>query len=277
VLSKLKRSIPDGNKPREVYVSTMGMRRDLVTCGEYAPFLTFLRGTPGFDIELEKTDYVPPRGKPYKRRRYVTVNGHRLYDLFTTGACVVFDEKTETFSAKPGLERRPLEAESYFGAALYCASEHAQLPTEAQFARVRQQAGTLYPFGPATPSCQDVAYGQWADDLVTPVQHGECESLDTRLKGARDVGSSIVDVVPGLGIHDLGGNVRQWTRDGFIEQLSACEGRVCIDPVAPPQPDGRRAVVGGAYSLGRWFMFATTRGQYLESRMDATNGFRCVK
>jgi formylglycine-generating enzyme required for sulfatase activity len=279
VLSKLKRSIPVGNKPRDVYVSTFAMRRDLVTCQEYASFLRLLRGRPGWQVLLETDEYVSTAGRRYKRKRYPSFDGQKLYDLYATGACIVYDEKTQNFSVKRGLARRPVEHTSWFGASTYCAQEEqASLPTEAQFARVRQSAGTLYPNGSlVTPPCRDIAYGQILDHGVFPLQRGECESLDAREKGARDVGSSTSDVIPGFGIHDLSGNVSEWARDGFVEHLSPCAGGVCVDPVEPPQADTHRVMAGGAYTAPRWFMYSTTRGQYEDWKMDPSNGFRCVK
>jgi formylglycine-generating enzyme required for sulfatase activity len=278
VLEKLMRSLPEGGAPRQVLLSTFAMMRTPVTCAEFAAFLNQVRQLKRFGVDLEDRPYAPPDGQPVRRPRYPTLDGKRIYDLFTDHACITMDPLTEVFSANPKTSQHAVELVSWYGADAYCTRQQATLPTEAQFGYVRGYAKGLYPWGtPVDATCKEVAYGQFPDEEVTPVQHGECESIDDSQKGPRDVGTSPLDTVPGLNIKDLGGNVREWAKDGFIERLKPCDGGLCIDPVVPAQPAGHYAMSGGSYALSRWFMLSGFRGQHDGDSLEYGAGLRCVK
>jgi formylglycine-generating enzyme required for sulfatase activity len=184
------------------------------------------------------------------------------------------EPRTEVFSARRALEQRPIDLVSWFGGNEYCSRAGADLPTQAQLWYVRTLAGGDYPWGRSVdPSCTEVAHGQFPQLDLTPVVHGDCESFAD--KGLRDVGTSSLDVVPGLGIKDLGGNVRQWAKDGFLHQLKPCDG-VCIDPITPPQPSGLFALSGGAFDLSRWFSMSRIRGRDAGDSTAKGAGLRCV-
>ena len=269
VLETLLRSLPQGKAPFDVYLSTFGMMRTPVTCAQYAAFLNLLRTAKEFGIDIED------RGRHDGRRlRYPTWKGKRIYDLLADHSCIEMNPRTEVFRAHPKLSQRPVELVSWFGADEYCTRHQASLPTEAQFAYVRGYEHGVYPWGARDAMCTEVPHGQLGDDDVVPPQRAECGS--GREKGPWDVGTSPLDVVAGLNIKDLAGNMRGWTRDGFIDHLKACDG-VCIDPVTPPQPSGLYAMSGGSYELPRWFGMAAVRGQHPGETTDYSSGFRCVK
>lgn len=269
VKEQLMRAIPEDGSPLRTWVSTYGLG-NTVTCREWAAFLERLRQLADFDIELEQIGNPP-------RLRYPRWQGHRIYDLYASGSCVVQDARTLKFLAIQTLARRPVEMVSWIGATAYCEGEHASLPTEAQLERVRRWNNAWpYPWGNAEPSCDAIAFDQPDEDALK-LHIGECRQLPPLLKGARNVGSSSLDVIPEVGISDLGGNVRHWLLDGFVPHLPPCRGGVCVDPVTPPQPSGAFGMAGGSYTFPRYYMFGAFRGQYQGQTNEHGAGFMCVK
>ena len=269
VREQLMRAIPESGSPLRTWVSTYGIGTT-VTCREWAAFLERLRQLEGFDIELEQSGNPP-------RLRYVRWQGRRIYDLYASGSCVAQDSKTLKFSAIPALANRPVDMVSWIGAKTYCESGQASLPTEAQLERVRRWNNAWpYVWGDIEPSCDAVAFDQPDEDALK-LHIGECRQLPPLSKGARDVGASALDEVHDLGVSDLGGNVRHWLLDGFVQHLPPCRGGVCVDPVMPPQPSGAFGMAGGSYTFPRYYMFGTFRGQYQGQSNEHGSGFLCVK
>jgi serine/threonine protein kinase/formylglycine-generating enzyme required for sulfatase activity len=270
----LKRAVPEDGAPLDTFVSTFAMMRSPVTCTAYAEWLDSIRQDADFDIEYEREgeNGTEPRAR-YPRRR-----GKRIYDLFASSSCIVRDPATKTFSAIPALANHPVGNIPWSEANQYCTEHHGSLPTEAQFMRVRlwNQSGPFV-WGATEPSCSLIAFDQPASFKNYDHLHlGECRGLPSSQKGPRDVGSSQLDVVTKLGIHDLGANVRQWARDGFVEHLPACPG-ACVDPLMPPQPSGAFVMMGGSYAQPRWYLYSLFRGQYRGDSNENNAGFRCVK
>lgn len=271
----LLRAVPEDGVPLDTWVSTFAMMRHSVTCEDYADWMDSIRQDPDFAVESEHEgeDGAEPR------LRYPLYKGKRIYDLFAKSSCIVRDPVTKRLSAIPTLAHRPVELVPWSSAAAYCTDNHGSLPTEAQFMRVRLwKTPATFVWGEKEPSCALVAFDQPEsfnnDDHV---HYGECRGLPLSQKGTRDVGSSVLDVVAGLGISDLSANVRQWALDGFVEHLPPCTGGVCIDPVMPPQPSGRFVMMGGSWTFPRWYLYSIFRGQYKGDSNEYGSGFRCVK
>lgn len=271
VREQLMRAIPIGGEPLRTWVSTFGIGKT-VSCQQWAAYLEQLRQNfpEDFDVAYENEGDPP-------RRRYPTLHGKRIYDLVGSGTCVVQDPKTLQFSAIPGLANRPVDMVSWFGANSYCEDHHGKLPTEAQLERVRRWNNAWpYVWGAEKPACDRVSYDQPAIDSLG-IHIGECRNLSPMLKGTRDLGSSPLDLIAGLGLTDLGGNVRHWTRDGFVSHLPPCPGGVCVDPVMPAQPSGLFGMLGGSYTFPSYYMFSAFRGQYKGQSNEHGSGFLCVK
>ena len=100
-------------------------------------------------------------------------------------------------------------------AAALCAQKGGRLPTEDEWiAAAAGSAGTRYPWGETGAVCRRAAWG-----LVDgPCAHGA--------RGPDTVGSHLTGDTP-LGVHDMAGNVSEWT--------------------STTDPQGRVVVVGGSY------------------------------
>jgi formylglycine-generating enzyme required for sulfatase activity len=163
------------------------------------------------------------------------------------GACVaerLACSNAATFAAK-GKGSHPVNCVSWFEADAYCRWQGLRLPTEGEWewAARGQGRASRYPWGEADPgkrACWDgkgSALGQGGRQGTCPVaMHPDGDSPD--------------------GLHDLGGNVREWTASG---------------------DDRERVLRGGSWGDSiDWFLSAGFRGlNHPRERFELT-GFRCA-
>lgn len=96
------------------------------------------------------------------------------------------------FAPKPGHERHPVVEVTWDGARAFCAWRGARLPTEAEWeATARGRAGRTYPWGEAMPTPEHAVFGR---------RSGETDPVGSHPAGATPEG-----------VHDLAGNVAEWT------------------------------------------------------------------
>jgi len=96
------------------------------------------------------------------------------------------------FVVQPGFEQHPVNEVTWEGARRYCAWRGARLPTEAEWeAAARGRDGRTYPWGDEPPTPERAVFGR--------------RSNETDVVGRRPAGATPE------GVHDLAGNVAEWT------------------------------------------------------------------
>jgi formylglycine-generating enzyme required for sulfatase activity/serine/threonine protein kinase len=177
---------------------------------------------------------------------------------------------------KPGLERHPINCVTWDQAVQYCKHQDKRLPSEAEWEfAARGSDGRAYP---------------WGDDLPDEKHMNACGTECTSWQKARGVreGPRMYDKADGFagtapvgsfplgvtmfGLHDMIGNVFEWTGD-YMAGYAAEE---LIDPTGPEQGT-RRVIRGGAFNGGHplWVNPAFRFAMVPETRSHGV-GFRCA-
>ncbi|MBW2456593.1 MAG: SUMF1/EgtB/PvdO family nonheme iron enzyme [Deltaproteobacteria bacterium] len=162
------------------------------------------------------------------------------------------------YQAMAGHQQRPASYVSWLAAVEYCEWVGKLLPTEAQWERAAK--GTeqqRFPWGEDGATCQLANYYTGSTWCV-----GE----------SGDVGSYSPDGDSPDGVHDLAGNVAEWTADGY--------GPYGADPVTDPlgpEPSWEGVVVrGGGYNEAAASLRTTARWAADPTDSSPGIGFRCV-
>jgi serine/threonine protein kinase len=172
-------------------------------------------------------------------------------------------------TVRPGFEQKPVVQVTQEGARRICEKLGKELPTEARWeAAARGSDGRLYPWGNDRPRCDGVTFDRG--------KGGVC--MTPKDSGPTDVGSQPQDVSP-FGVHDLAGNVLEWTTEPFVSPYPDCGS--CRNPVAPKtlltdSVTAQYTVRGGCFKLGVNVARATSRSAVVGNDMIPSLGFRCA-
>jgi formylglycine-generating enzyme required for sulfatase activity len=159
--------------------------------------------------------------------------------------------------------QEPITYVTWFGASAFCAARGGRLPSEAEWALAARGQGRTFPWGDEEPSgCQSASYGRHTAH--------ECGALGEHPSA---VGSAGQDVTP-EGVHDLGGNVSEWTSSEFATPDSTRLHSGCTG--AQKAAGSCRVVRGGSYWDSRFFLRASTRSALDASAFWRAVGFRCA-
>lgn len=238
-------------KHRLVTVSSFYLDRFEVTNQQYADFLN-----------------KPLRPLQIDHNRIVSTKDTMLLDLHPDDSGIVYQKGV--YAVYAGADNQPVVQVTWEGARQYCISLGKRLPTEAEWelaARGRNPdtAPTKWPWGMTFPSCEDVT--------VARDKGGYCQHLG---KAPVAVGTSLGDVTP-HGVHDLGGNVREWVADRFAVPYPDCG--ECVDPevhAAPGKGPQYRVVRGGNWMQEPTAARAGWRSRFEEDLVSNALGFRCA-
>ena len=190
---------------------------------------------------------------------------------------------------RPGTSPRPARPVScvhWYGARHYCLSKSKDLPSEAQFERA---AGALasqrFVWGDEPPACPDAVWGRGGNGLLTaglapcraPVPGPDCVGASCVETRARDR-----LVLKDGTLHDLAGNLREWTLDRFHTQDEPCWSAAGVrhDPICTTSgsPGFALAVRGGAWlSTTATELAASARKEYGLDVAVPDTGFRCAR
>ncbi|MBI1945807.1 MAG: SUMF1/EgtB/PvdO family nonheme iron enzyme [Deltaproteobacteria bacterium] len=156
-----------------------------------------------------------------------------------------------------GAAALPIAQVSFFDAATFCAWAGKRLPTEAEWERAaRGPAGLPFPWGEDWPSCDQAVFftgGVFCADGPLPV-------------GGRSPQGDSAE-----GVHDLAGNVAEWTQDGLDRYSSDPQ----VSPRGPSTSRYRVVRGGGFHSAPASLRGSARLGARPEHRSEEV-GFRCA-
>lgn len=245
--------------PARVTVSPFYLDRTEVTNEQFADFLN----TMGYTLAVaDDEDRHYPRFV-HRNKAVATseVKAAVLYDLSPMYGRIEHVMPEDKYRARPGFEHMPVVNVSWYGAAQYCAHRGDRLPTEDEWeAAARGRESRRYPWGDAAVKCGEVALP--ADGKVAMAAGCAAKA------SLAPVGTAPQDVTP-EGVHDLGGNVSEWTSSLYV-----LDGRGAR-PMTTPSDDAPRVVRGGSW--GESYMAHTSaRTRFAPSVMYGNIGFRCA-
>lgn len=185
---------------------------------------------------------------------------------------------TAPLSGAAARESMPLNCVDYQTAQAFCAFMGGDLPTEAEWEYIAAAASrpnkTLYPFGDDDVGCGDAVF---ARTTLLDDETARCSRLEGWPIGPAAVGSAPLDVVND--VHDLGGNLSEWTRDSYRSYGDACwiqtsqrDPSCIVDPLS-----GKVVSRGGAFTEPAAKMLAALRKPVDSTLPFAGLGFRCVR
>ncbi len=155
----------------------------------------------------------------------------------------------------------PMNCVSWTEANNYCLWKQKRLPTEAEWEfAARGKNSNLYPWGADTPTCKHANFTEKSDDLSPGC--GEA----TGPIGKKPAGKSP------FGIHDMAGNVEEWTADWYAKWKPGS----AVNP-GGPLTGTERVVKGSAYDLsGISDQIAARREGVKPANREVWLGFRCA-
>jgi formylglycine-generating enzyme required for sulfatase activity len=246
---QMQREVPR----QKVLVPAFFLDRHEVTNEDYAAMLNTYSGML---VVSEDEDNHYPR---YVRPNAGTLGSDVLIDLNRRYGGIEYVNQRE-YHLRPGREKLPVPVVSWYGARLYCESQGKRLPTEDEWeAAARGRDDRRFPWGNEPPRCGQVVV---PSDGEIPMPSGCAAQVEPQI-----VGSAAQDITPD-GVHDLGGNVSEWTSSVFVE------GNRGGQPPSAPR-EAPRVMRGGSW--GESLMARSSgRNRRPPSVMGPNLGFRCA-
>lgn len=210
--------------------------------------------------------------------------------LSPTGLFSKTDDATCTFvrADDPSNDAHAVSCVTSAFAERACAAMGKRLPTEAQWERAawsgdREQS---YPWGALGEVCEKAILGRGRHpnegaallDLSTSCRVPASQADPVRPWGPVPGGSPL-DVTL-AGVHDMGGNLDEWTSDSFALYTDPCwsPSQIPLTDPACVRPEERRATIRGAHWASVPLAAAVAfRQPFARTSWASTTGFRCAK
>jgi formylglycine-generating enzyme required for sulfatase activity len=238
----------------EVTVAPFFLDQDEVTNEQFAAVLNEHRGVL---VIAQDEDHHYPR---YVRRNAGLGHEAVLIDLHADFGGIEY-VKPAGYRARAGREKLPVVQVTWDGATMYCEAAGKRLPTEDEWeAAARGHDDRRFPWGNDLPRCGEVVVPD-DGELLPP------SSPCSKTAAAHAVGTAAQDVSP-EGIHDLGGNVSEWTSSWFVPGNRAARPRT-------GSAEAARVIRGGSW--GDSLMARSSgRGRVTPLIVGPNLGFRCA-
>lgn len=172
------------------------------------------------------------------------------------------------YAVSYGYENHPVVNVTWRGADAFCRFYEKRLPTEAEWEKAaRGTDQRLYAWGDSVDSSRANYWdsGDPFDNDTTPVGY---------YNGQNYSGFQTTDSPSFFGVHDMGGNVREWVSDWYLWNFYT------LSPTTNPKGpmNGAKKVVrGGGYLFHLEHLRASARYSMSPDRSSSFIGFRCVK
>ncbi|MFB6300757.1 MAG: formylglycine-generating enzyme family protein [Halobacteriales archaeon] len=213
----------DAQPAHEVSLPPFAIDKYEVTNGQFATFLNTLDidpvgdappgGITEDDLRPTDVDRLIEGAEGQEQRPLIALDDENARIGITDGRFVV----------QSGYADHPVNEVTWYGAQRYARLRGVRLPTEVEWeAAARGTTGRLYPWGDAEPTQERAVFGQGS---------GETAPVGSHPKGATPTG-----------IHDMAGNVSEWTLSLYRPYpYDADDGR------EDPTVNGERVTRGGAH------------------------------
>jgi formylglycine-generating enzyme required for sulfatase activity len=176
------------------------------------------------------------------------------------GSAVTIEKINGRYQPRPGLERRPANRISWYGADAFCRWQGKRLPTEAEWEKAaRGTDERMFPWG-----------NQWpANDRVT-----------FRRK-FKKLGFDVMEPVDGMssgrspyGVHQMAGNVWEWVADWYADDYYE---RSPVKNPQGPETGISKGIRGGNWYYKAYYMRTTYRFNERPEVFKVWQGFRCAQ
>ncbi|MEZ4312292.1 MAG: SUMF1/EgtB/PvdO family nonheme iron enzyme [Polyangiaceae bacterium] len=175
----------------------------------------------------------------------------------------------DRFATYPKKPEYPVNMVEWDIAKDYCEKQEQSLPTEAQWEWAATGGdGRDWPWGNETPTCEHADFT--LGDLPSPGGDAGCHGGGPSVVGTHPKGDK---VWPSGAIHDLAGNVWEWTLDSYGRYST----EKAVDPVRVTAGDLTHVVRGGGWNRSHRGIMTWFRGAAIHTYKVPGLGFRCVR
>jgi formylglycine-generating enzyme required for sulfatase activity len=284
---------PEEGPPHQVTVGGFWIDKYTVTVDEYRQFVretgykTIAERTPdpAYYPDVDPSVLVPGSMVFHKATGPVALNNLTNWWSWVPGACWKHPEGPRSNVSKRG--KHPVVHVAWEDVTAYAAWAGKDLPTEAEWECAARGGleGKMFTWGDEERPRNRIMANHW---------QGEFPRVNLKQDGYE--GTAPVGMFPpnGYGLHDMAGNVWEWTSDFYTSRHPEAATHACCVPVNPRvvTPDGsydqndpgashipRRVIKGGSHLCAPNYCLryrpAARQPQMVETGM-AHIGFRCV-
>jgi formylglycine-generating enzyme required for sulfatase activity len=246
----------------------------------------FLMGSPASESESDEHPQHRVRVSTFCiDRTEVTVDAYRTCTKCTPPNAYRGERGSNSVFCtwgRPNAGNDPVNCVDWEQAKAFCESRGGSLPTEAQWEfAARGPEGRRYPWGREEPDATRANLcGEECTRFLAQHEFGTFTPIANwrdQFEGTAPVGSFSLGATPGTGLHDMAGNVWEWTADWYADHYETSDASLVVDPTGPVS--GTDRVLRG----GGWFNYsaAVARAAYRvindPTARDFIIGFRCAR